>query len=161
MHEMHQLTCFPKIRHRTKLHLQPPPIIVSSIHHIQRIRCLLLITKFRIHMSYHMIPQIVTHMQCLKHTKFRQLFKKIFKETQEILCRLRFIDRNGIRALSLECGLQFRLACRMAVGMLDEYSLGECRTVMHSGASVSVTTGADFEVEGTVDLVLFGAVDAC
>lgn len=32
---------------------------------------------------------------------------------------------------------------------------------MDAGASVSVSTGADFEVEWTVDLVLFGAVDSC
>ncbi len=49
----------------------------------------------------------------------------------------------------------------MAVGMLNKYSLGEGRTVMHAGAPIGMTTGADFEVEGTVDLVFFGAVDAC
>ena len=32
---------------------------------------------------------------------------------------------------------------------------------MDAGTSISVSTGADFEVEGTIHLVLFRAVDSC
>ena len=33
--------------------------------------------------------------------------------------------------------------------------------MVDAGASIAVSTGTDFEVEGTVDLVFFCAVDSC
>lgn len=45
--------------------------------------------------------------------------------------------------------------------MLDEECRRKGRSVMETGAPVTVTTGADLEVKGAVDLVLFRSVDAC
>lgn len=156
-----RLTCFPKVRHRTKLHLQPPPVVIPSIHHIQRIRRLLLVAELGIHVSHHMIAQIIANVQRLQHAELGQLLEEILEEAQEVLGRLGLVDGYGIGAPSLERGLQFRLARGMSVGVFDQYGLGEGGTIVNSGASVGVSAGANFEVEGTVDLVFFGAVDAC
>mmetsp|Transcript_27964 Transcript_27964/g.59043 ORF Transcript_27964/g.59043 Transcript_27964/m.59043 type:complete len:233 (-) Transcript_27964:89-787(-) len=152
---------FPKVRDGTKLHFHLPSIVIPSIHHVERIGGLLLLGKFCVGVSDHVIAEIVAYVKGFQSSEFGELFKEIFKKRQKILPRLRLIDLHSIHAPSLPRRLQFRLARRMPINVLDQDRLTEGRTVMDARAAIGVAAGSYFEVEGTVHLVLFRSVDAC
>ena len=84
------------------------------------------------------------------------------EEYQKIIPRLILVDRaHVVHAPPLTRGPQFRLAYGMSIHVLDQYRGTEGRSVMDARTSIGMTTGADFEVEWTIDLILLRAVNAC
>jgi hypothetical protein len=95
-------------------------------------------------------------MQGFHASKFTQFDVQVFKKTQEILLRLVFIDGSFSRSRL------FKLcdSDRMAIEMLDEQRRRKGGLVVETTATIRMAAGANLEVKGTVNLVLFGSVDA-
>jgi hypothetical protein len=138
-------------------------IIESATHNVESIRRLFLILKFAVHMTNHVISQIITDTKTINSTELAQLLVHVFEKDQKVLLGLRFVhlrtERFGI--LTSGEGPELRLANGVAKDVFDENGAGEGWFVVRSGAAVSMTAGPDFEVEGTVYFVFFCAVDSC
>ena len=95
-------------------------------------------------------------MQSINFSKLGKFHIHVFKETQEIFECLFFIDHCFSRRGLFELGQ----AHRMTINVLDENGGRKRRLVVQPTASITVPTGSNLKVKGTVHLVLFGAMNA-
>jgi len=145
-------TCLPEVGdwgqfryHRTS---REPPI-VQVLNGPFRI---LLFAKLNVNITHKMISEIVTHVHLLNLSVFIFQFNEhVLEEVIEMFLHL-LLSHVRMRSIS-------RLSCVLGVvvKILEEDGLRKGWPVMDPRASIPVATGADFEVEGTVNFVLFCA----
>jgi hypothetical protein len=90
---------------------------------------------------------IITNNHLLNLTKLAHLAPEVFIESIEVVLQLASIH------------LILRVVGRVLVEVGEQDRLGVGRLDVLAGTAVAVPAGADFVVEGTVDLVGFGTED--
>ena len=96
-----------------------------------------------------MVSQIVTDVHLLNFAIFVLHFQKDVLE-EVVVMLLHFYVGNGVGHFRRSCGI-----LGVAVAILKHDGLREGGFVVQSGACGSVTASSDFDVERTVDFVLF------
>ena len=154
---LHKLTAarLSKVGDRTELRIDGPPPKPSIIKILDGPFRILLPTELDVDIPHEMISQIVAHVHLLNLAIFiLGLDEDILKEVVVMLLHL-FIGHIG----QMRSVRRFGRILRVDVQILEDDRLRKGRFVVDSGASFAVTTRADLEEEGAIDLVLFGAED--
>ncbi len=96
-----------------------------------------------------MLSNVVTDVQLFNLPVRREPNHHVLKELVQVVLQLVFCQSAGRRVTGVLVAVQ------------HDHCLGEIGLDVFSGAAVSMATGADLEIEGAVDLVLFRAIDRC
>lgn len=140
-------TSFPKIRHRTQFAINRPRRIPPRIQRITSLLRRILILEARVYIANQVVVVVVAHYHLFDLAVFAHLAPEIFVEGIEVVLQLR-----GVHARLVVVGgvlVEVREEDGLRVGGFDVFAR----------AAVAVAAGADFVVEGAVDLVLLCAED--
>ena len=139
--------CLPEIRNRTQLAVDRSSRIPSAVQALARRLCRILVLEPRVHIADQVVVVVVAHHHLFNLAEFAHLAPEILVEGVEVVLQLRRCHARlaVVGGVLVEVGQKDRLA----VGGLDVFAR----------ASVAVAAGADFVVEGAVDLVLLGTED--
>lgn len=132
---------------------------VSTVHDVERVGGFFFVGELGVHVTNHVVAQVVTDMEGFETAKLGELFEKILKENQEIFACLGFVDFYVVYAPTFRRSIQLSLSYRVAVDVLDENGGRKRRKMMEARASSTVTAGTYFEVKGTIHLVFLRSVN--
>jgi hypothetical protein len=149
--------CLSKISDWREFHFHSSPIVVPAIHDLKGITGIFFVEKFAVDVPYHVISEIVTHVQFVNPAKLGKFRKHIFVETQKIFHGLFLVNHCFTGCC---CLLELRQTYRMPVDMLDQYSRGKSRSMVETTTSIRMATGTNLKVKRTIDLVFFRSVNA-
>ena len=144
-----------EVSHGGILRHDHPPAVVSSIHAFHSLLCLLLVMVLHVEVADHVVTDVVSDDHLFDLAKLRHLHKHFLVEGLEVLDSL---DEVLLWDVSTVGEGDRRIW--VLIHCLEAHGLAKGWLVMDSSARVSVPTRADFEVEGTVDFVLFSTKDA-
>jgi len=116
--------------------------------------CVLFTTKLYIDVSHQVIPQVITHVHLLHLSiLLLHLREHFLKEVVIVLLHLHVADGTAYAICRLSRVL------RVSVNIQEGNGLAEGGSVVKPGASISMSTGSDFEVKRTIYFVFFCSED--
>jgi len=139
--------CFPKVRDRAQLAVDRSTCVPSTVQALARRLCRILVLEPRVHVANQVVVVVVAHYHLLDLAKLAHFAPKVLVKGVEVVLEL-----GG-------CHTRFAVVCRILVKIWQEDCLAVGGLDVFARASVAVTAGADFVVEGAVDLVLLGTED--
>lgn len=124
--------------------------VVPMRQAFQRLLRILLVLKLDIHIAYHVVVQIIAHMELFNRTiGLRKLLVHFFIELVKLLLN-ELLRLGGISGNSRSFGV--------VVHVRNENSLAKCRSVVLSSAPVSMPTRANLKIERTVHSIFFCSI---
>ena len=140
---------FSEVSNRYKLCNNCSSCVKKSLHRVHTIQCRIFIDIFDPDISDHVISNVVSDNKILDFTVVSELHEYLFIKVLKVVdCvdEVLFWDFNSI--CFDNCGI------RILVKVLENHRLGKRWLVMESCASVSMSTGANFEVKRAIYFVL-------
>ena len=139
---------FTEVSHRTKFSTDCSIVVELSIFVSETSLCLLLSSKFNVHITHHVLANVVSHQHVLDFTVLAQLHKHFFVEVFEVPCCL---EQLLLRHLQPIC--ECNGSARVFIELEEQQSLTEWRLVVLACASIAVSARPDLVVERTVDSI--------
>ena len=139
--------CLAKICYRTQLAVDWPRGVPPRVEVLAGLGRVLLVLEASVHVADQVVVVVVADDKLLELTVFAHLAPDVLIEGVEVVLQLLLVHAalGVVRRVLVEV----RHEDRLRVGWLDVLAT----------AAVAVAAGADFVVEGAVDLVLLGAED--
>jgi len=156
-------TRLPEVGDRRQLPINGLPIEPPIVDIIYSFLCVLFVTELHIDIPHQVIPQIIAHIHLLDLPIFiLQLQKHVLEEIIIMLLRLDIPHyAHGSRQRGDSLLTRDGFVLRVLIHVLQKDGLRERRFVVKTRALVAMTTRTNFEVEGTIHLVLFCSKDGC
>ena len=140
-------TRLAEIRHGAELAVNRPPSIPPAIQALASRLRRILVLEARVHIPNQMIIVVVANHHLLNLAELAHLAPEVLVEGVEVVLQLR-----GRHA-------RFAVVGRVLVEVWEEDGLAVGGLDVFARAAVAVAAGANFVVEGAVDLVLLGTED--
>jgi len=144
-------TGLPEVSHGRQFGINGSSIEPSVVEIIHCLLCILFISKLDVDIAHEMVSKVVAYVHLLNLSILvLQLNKDILEKVVKVFLNRSLRDNRKTRNLTdspvwIGCDVGWVL-----VEVREQDCLRECGLVMDPRTSVSVTTGSDLEVKGTV-----------
>lgn len=146
--------CFSEVGHRHELGHDAAARVVQPLHGLHCEFRGVFVHKLNPHVANHVVSNIVGHNEIFNFTVLGELHKDFFVKVLKMVDSVDELSLGDVELVGLRDG-----RVGILVEMLEDHRLREGRFVVEPSAGVPMATGSDFEIKGTVYLVLFGAVN--
>ena len=139
--------CLAKICYRTQLAVDGARSVPPRVEVLAGLGRILLVLEASVHVADQVVIVVVADDKLLELAVFAHLTPDVLVEGIEVVLQLLLVHAA------------LWIVCRVLIEVRHEYRLRVGRLDVLAAAAVAVAAGADFVVEGAVDLVLLGAED--